>query len=160
VQRHRQVGSQIAAPEQVEQHRKHAERVTDLLGAGRPRAARAGRPVHRAPPVPAGAFTLALRLDQLTDQQLASLTDLANHHDPLTVAQTEDMILSLNRTSDQGSRTDGLEARVPIVDASGHLAAAARTLIWRAPGHLPGAQQQRPALIAPEGPPSAEQVGA
>jgi hypothetical protein len=46
--------------------------------------------------VPPGALALAPRLDQLTDQQRAGLTDLANHNDPLTVAQAHALLAAIN----------------------------------------------------------------
>jgi hypothetical protein len=42
------------------------------------------------------AFTLAPRLDQLTEQQRVDLIDLVNHRAPLTVAQAEALLAAIN----------------------------------------------------------------
>src|SRR5262249_36538656 len=44
---------------------------------------------HALRRVPPAAFTLTPRLDQLTDQQHASLTDLANDRAPLALAEAQ-----------------------------------------------------------------------
>ncbi len=46
--------------------------------------------------IPPGAFTLTPRLDQLTDQQRAGLTDLVNHHAPLTLAEAHALLAAIN----------------------------------------------------------------
>jgi hypothetical protein len=66
--------------------------------------------------VPSGAWTLAPRLDQLTDQQRAGLT---NQHDPLTVAQAQALLATINlgRTPDyQTWREDHLAVEQQLKD--------------------------------------------
>jgi len=46
--------------------------------------------------VPPAAFTLAPRLDQLTEQQRVDLTDLVNHRAPLTAAQAHALLAATN----------------------------------------------------------------
>jgi hypothetical protein len=46
--------------------------------------------------VPPAAFTLAPRLDQLTDRQRADLADLINHRVPLTVDQAHALLAAIN----------------------------------------------------------------
>jgi hypothetical protein len=46
--------------------------------------------------IPPAAFTLAPRLDQLTDWQRADLTGLVNHRAPLTVAQAQALLAAIN----------------------------------------------------------------
>jgi hypothetical protein len=72
--------------------------------------------VRRVPP---GTFTLATRIDQLTDQQRAGLTDLANQRDPLTVAQAQALLAAINlgRTQDYETwREDHLAVEQQLKD--------------------------------------------
>jgi len=46
--------------------------------------------------IPPGAFTLTPRLDQLTDQQRAGISDLANHQGPLTLAEAHALLAAIN----------------------------------------------------------------
>jgi hypothetical protein len=69
--------------------------------------------------LPPGTFTLAPRLDQLTDQQRSGLTDLANQHDPLTVAQAQALLAAINlgHTPDYETwREDHLAAEQQLKD--------------------------------------------
>src|SRR5262249_31840098 len=51
---------------------------------------------HALRRVPPAAFTLAPQLDQLTDQQHASLTDLANDRAPLALAEAQALLAVIN----------------------------------------------------------------